>query len=110
MLSPVLDIPEYVEIVTDSDGTVTHIFKSVTKKLEIVCVDKKGKPIKPLAKGENPIQPGIPTNPEGPSNPSNPWALNILENPITPNTTAAGFGALIAGIVIAIRRFQKEDK
>lgn len=26
------------------------------------------------------------------------------------NTTAAGFGALIAGIVIVVRRFQKEDK
>ena len=56
------------------------------------------------------MQPGMPTNPEGPSNPNNPWALNILENPITPNSTAAGFGALITGIVIAVRRFQKEDK
>lgn len=50
MLSPELDTSKYVETVTDSDGTVTHIFKSVTKKLEIVCVEEKGKPIKPLAK------------------------------------------------------------
>ena len=54
MLSPELDISKYVETVTDSDGTVTHIFKPVTKKLEIVCVEEKGKPIKPLAKWENP--------------------------------------------------------
>ena len=50
MLSPELDTSRYVETVTDSDGTVTHIFKPVTKKLEIVCVEEKGKPIKPLAK------------------------------------------------------------
>ena len=56
MLSPELDISKYVEIVTDSDETVTHIFKTVTKKLEIVCVDEKDKPIKPLAKGENPAR------------------------------------------------------
>ena len=56
MLSPELDISKYVETVTDSDETVTHIFKTVTKKLEIVCVDEKDKPIKPLAKGENPAR------------------------------------------------------
>ena len=68
MLSPVLDIPEYeyVETVTDPDGTVRHIYKKVTKKTTpatpttekvlTTYVDENGNVIIPNENGEVPAK------------------------------------------------------
>ena len=46
---------ELVGTVTNKEtGKVTHIFKPVTKKPVTVWVDINGKPVKPLAEGDNP--------------------------------------------------------
>ncbi|KXU11184.1 hypothetical protein SMIDD22_01627 [Streptococcus mitis] len=46
---------ELVGTVTNKEtGKVTHIFKSSTKKPVTVWVDVNGKPVKPLAEGDNP--------------------------------------------------------
>ena len=46
---------ELVGTVTNQEtGKVTHIFKPVTKKPVTVWVDVNGKPVKPLAEGDNP--------------------------------------------------------
>jgi len=46
---------ELVGTVTNKEtGKVTHIFKPVTKKPVTVWVDVNGKPVKPLAEGDNP--------------------------------------------------------
>ena len=46
---------ELVGTVTNPEtGKVTHIFKPVTKKPVTVWVDVNGKPVKPLAEGDNP--------------------------------------------------------
>ena len=64
MLSPVLDIPEYeyVETVTDPDGTVRHIYRKVvkttptTEKVLTTYVDENGNVIVPNENGEVPAK------------------------------------------------------
>ena len=172
-------VPNYELVGTVKDpetGKVTHIFKPATKQIVTVWVDENGKPVRPLAKGDNPAglvsgyelvktikdpetgnvlhvfkpkgseKPGTPGqtpgNPgENPGTPGNPGTPNTPEKPMDPNspakpegerspvdvvksqfkrlantgnettnTAAAGFGALIAGIAVAVRRRQKKDK
>ena len=169
-------VPNYELVGTVKDpetGKVTHIFKPVTKGIVTVWVDENGKPVRPLAKGDNPAgtvsgyelvktivdpetgnvlhvfkpkgseKPGTPGTPgENPGNPGeNPGTPGTPEKPMDPNspakpegerspvdvvksqfkrlantgnestnTAAAGFGALLAGIAVAVRRRQKKDK
>ena len=172
-------VPNYELVGTVKDpetGKVTHIFKPATKQIVTVWVDVNGKPVRPLAKGDNPAglvsgyelvktikdpetgnvlhvfkpkgseKPGTPGqtpgNPgENPGTPGNPGTPNTPEKPMDPNSpakpegerspvdvvksqfkrlantgsettnsAAAGFGALLAGIAVAVRRRQKKDK
>ena len=88
------------------------------------------KPGNPGTPGENPGTPGqnlgTPANPEKPMDPNSPAKPEGERSPVdivksqfkrlantgneTTNTAAAGFGALIAGIAVAVRRRQKKDK
>ena len=169
-------VPNYELVGTVKDpetGKVTHIFKPATKQIVTVWVDENGKPVRPLAKGDNPAgsvsgyelvktikdpetgnvlhvfkpkgseNPGTPgQTPGNPGeNPGTPGTPNTPEKPMDPNssakpegerspvdvvksqfkrlantgnettnTAAAGFGALIAGIAVAVRRRQRKDK
>ena len=169
---------ELVGTVTNPQtGKVTHIFKPVTKGIVTVWVDENGKPVRPLAKGDNPAgtvsgyelvrtivdpetgnvlhvfkpkgsekpgtpgqtpgnpgenpgtpgqTPGTPNTPEKPMDPNSPAKPEGERSPVdvvksqfkrlantgneSTNTAAAGFGALLAGIAVAVRRRQKKDK
>ena len=172
-------VPNYELVGTVKDpetGKVTHIFKPATKQIVTVWVDENGKPVRPLAKGDNPagtvsgyelvktivdpetgnvlhvfkpkgsVKPGTPETPgenpgQNPGTPGNPGTPNTPEKPMDPNspakpegerspvdvvksqfkrlantgnestnTAAAGFGALLAGIAVAVRRRQRKDK
>ena len=51
------NVPNYELVGTVKDpetGKVTHIFKPATKQIVTVWVDENGKPVRPLAKGDNP--------------------------------------------------------
>ena len=83
-------------------------------------------------KPENPETPGTPETPEKPENPGKPMdpnspvkpegergSVGVVKSQVkrlantgseTTNLAAVGFGALIAGIALAVRRRQKEDK
>ena len=83
-------------------------------------------------KPENPETPGTPETPEKPENPGKPMdpnspvkpegergSVGVVKSQVkrlantgseTTNSAAVGFGALIAGIALAVRRRQKEDK
>ena len=173
------NVPNYELVGTVKDpetGKVTHIFKPASKGIVTVWVDENGKPVRPLAKGDNPagtvsgyelvktivdpetgnvlhvfkpkgsVKPGTPETPgqnpgQNPGTPGNPGTPNTPEKPMDPNspakpegerspvdvvksqfkrlantgnettnTAAAGFGALLAGIAVAVRRRQKKDK
>ena len=166
-------VPNYELVGTVKDpetGKVTHIFKPATKQIVTVWVDENGKPVRPLAKGDNPAgsvsgyelvetikdpvtgnvlhvfkpkgsekpgtpgqtpgnpgeNPGTPNTPEKPMDPNSPAKPEGERSPVdvvksqfkrlantgseTTNSAAAGFGALIAGIAVAVRRRQKKDK
>ena len=162
-------VPNYELVGTVKDpetGKVTHIFKPATKQKVTVWVDVNGKPVRPLAKGENPAgevsgyelvkiivdpetgnvlhvfkpkgsekpgtpgqtpgNPGTPNTPEKPMDPKSPAKPEGERSPVdvvksqfkrlantgneSTNTAAAGFGALLAGIAVAVRRRQKKDK
>ena len=173
-------VPNYELVGTVKDpetGKVTHIFKPATKQKVTVWVDVNGKPVRPLAKGENPAgevsgyelvktivdpetgnvlhvfkpkgsekpgtpgqtpgnpgenpgtpgqTPGTPNTPEKPMDPNSPAKPEGERSPVdvvksqfkrlantgneSTNTAAAGFGALLAGIAVAVRRRQKKDK
>ena len=167
-------VPNYELVGTVKDpetGKVTHIFKLATKQIVTVWVDENGKPVRPLAKGDNPAgsvsgyelvktikdpetgnvlhvfkpkgsekpgtpgqtpgenpgqNPGTPNTPEKPMDPNSPAKPEGERSPVdvvksqfkrlantgneTTNTAAAGFGALLAGIAVAVRRRQKKDK
>ena len=167
------NVPNYELVGTVKDpetGKVTHIFKPATKQIVTVWVDENGKPVRPLAKGDNPAgsvsgyelvrtivdpetgnvlhvfkpkgsekpgtpetpgenpgqNPGTPNTPEKPMDPNSPAKPEGERSPVdvvksqfkrlantgneTTNTAAAGFGALLAGIAVAVRRRQKKDK
>ena len=80
-------------------------------------------------KPENPETPGTPETPEKPGKPMDPnspvkpegerGSVGVVKSQVkrlantgseTTNSAAVGFGALIAGIALAVRRRQKEDK
>ena len=166
-------VPNYELVGTVKDpetGKVTHIFKPASKGIVTVWVDENGKPVRPLAKGDNPAgtvsgyelvktivdpetgnvlhvfkpkgsvkpgtpetpgqnpgqNPGTPNTPEKPMDPNSPAKPEGERSPVdvvksqfkrlantgneTTNTAAAGFGALLAGIAVAVRRRQKKDK
>ena len=156
-------VPNYELVGTVKDpetGKVTHIFKPATKQIVTVWVDENGKPVRPLAKGDNPAglvsgyelvktikdpetgnvlhvfkpkgsekpgeNPGTPNTPEKPMDPNSPAKPEGERSPVdvvksqfkrlantgneTTNTATAGFGALLAGIAVAVRRRQKKDK
>ena len=152
-------VPNYELVGTIKDpetGKVTHIFKPATKGKVTVWVDENGKPVRPLAKGDNPAgsvsgyelvktivdpetgnvlhvfkpkgseKPGTPNTPGKPMDPNSPAKPEGERSPVdvvksqfkrlantgneSTNTAAAGFGALLAGIAVAVRRRQKKDK
>ena len=93
--------------------------------------EKPGTPETP-EKPENPETPGTPGTPETPEKPGKPMdpnspvkpegergSVGVVKSQVkrlantgseTTNSAAVGFGALIAGIALAVRRRQKEDK
>ena len=96
--------------------------------------EKPGTPETPKTpeKPENPETPGTPETPEKPEKPGKPMdpnspvkpegergSVGVVKSQVkrlantgseTTNSAAVGFGALIAGIALAVRRRQKEDK
>ena len=161
------NVPNYELVGTVKDpetGKVTHIFKPATKQIVTVWVDENGKPVRPLAKGDNPAgsvsgyelvktikdpetgnvlhvfkpkgsekpgtpgtpgeNPGTPNTAEKPMDPNSPAKPEGERSPVdvvksqfkrlantgneSTNTAAAGFGALLAGIAVAVRRRQKK--
>ena len=74
----------------------------------------------PGTPGANPGTPGTPMDPNAPANPAGERGpVDVVKNELkrlantgseTTNSAAAGFGALIAGIALAVRRRQKKDK
>ena len=126
------DIPgyEFVRTITDENGNVKHVFKQVSRIPEesrtTIWVDENGNPIKPSEKGtrghgEVPGYEFIKTVVDKDGNVRHifrkvesvaPKAeVKRLANTgsETSNSAAAGFGALIAGIALAVRRRQKND-
>ena len=131
---PKKEIPGYrfVETKKLPNGDVEHVYEKVTPPTPVVekitvWVDENGKEIKPTEKGTK--DPGeIPgyelvktyvdengnvrhifrkvTSPEVKA----PVKRLANTGSETSNSAAAGFGALIAGIALAVRRRQKEDK
>ena len=110
--------------VTEGTTEVTYVYKEIKE-------EKPGQT--PGNPGEKPGQtPGTPGNPRTPNTPEKPMDPNSPAKPEgerspvgvvksqfkrlantgneTTNTAAAGFGALIAGIAVAVRRRQKKDK
>ena len=118
---------ELVGTVKDSEtGNTLHVFKPKGS-------EKPGNPGNPGENSETPGTPGIlGENPGTPNTPEKPMDSNSPAKPEgerssvdavksqfkrlanagneTTNTAAAGFGALIAGIAVAVRRRQKKDK
>ena len=121
---------EFVRTVTDKDGNVRHIFKPVTRipdeNRNTTWVDENGNPLKPSEKGtkEAGKVPGyefVRTEVDKEGNlvhifrkvmdsveKVQPKRLaNTGESGV--DTGLAGFGALIAGIAVAVRKRQRKD-
>jgi len=121
---------EFVRTVTDKDGNVRHIFKPVTRIPEenrtTTWVDENGNPLKPSEKGtkEAGKVPGYEfvrtvvdkegnlvhvfrkvTNSDEKVQPKR--LANTGEGGV--DTGLAGFGALLAGIAVAVRKRQRKD-
>ena len=121
---------EFVRTVTDNDGNVRHIFKPVTRIPEenrtTTWVDENGNPLKPSEKGtkEAGKVPGYEfvrtvvdkegnlvhvfrkvTNSDEKVQPKR--LANTGEGGV--DTGLAGFGALLAGIAVAVRKRQRKD-
>ena len=131
---PKKDIPGYrfVETKKLPNGDVEHVYEKVTPPTPVVekttvWVDENGKEIKPTEKGTK--DPGkipgyelVKTYVDENGNvrhifrkvmsPKVKASVKRLANTgsETSNSAATGFGALIAGIALAVRRRQKEDK
>ena len=122
--NPAGEVPGYELVGTKVDpatGNLLHVFKP---KGSVTPGTNPGMP------GENPGTPG--QNPGTPANPEKPMDPNAPANPAgergpvdvvkdefkrlantgseTTNSAAAGFGALIAGIALAVRRRQNKNK
>ena len=109
--------------VTEGTTEVTYVYKEIKE-------ETPEKPEKPGTPGQTPgnpgEKPGTPNTPEKPMDPNSPAKPEGERSPVdvvksqfkrlantgneTTNTAAAGFGALIAGIAVAVRRRQKKDK
>ena len=121
---------EFVRTVTDKDGNVRHIFKPVTRipdeNRNTTWVDENGNPLKPSEKGtkEAGKVPGYEfvrtivdkegnlvhvfrkvTNSDEKVQPKRLANTGATET----NTGLAGFGALLAGIAVAVRKRQRKD-
>ena len=115
------DGKKYVLVPTATKGAETG--KVTEGTTEVTYVYKEIKEEKP---GQTPGNPGTPNTPEKPMDPNAPAKPEGERSPVgvvksqfkrlantgneTTNTAAAGFGALIAGIAVAVRRRQKKDK
>ena len=106
--------------VTEGTTEVTYVYKEIKE-------ETPEKPEKPGTPGQTPgnpgENPGTPNTPEKPMDPNSPAKPEGERSPVdvvksqfkrlantgneTTNTAAAGFGALIAGIAVAVRRRQK---
>ncbi len=121
---------EFVRTITDENGNVKHVFKSASRIPEAsritIWVDENGNPIRPSEEGtrdhgEVPGYEFVKTIVDKDGNVRHifrkvetvaPKAeVKRLANTgsETSNSAAAGFGALIAGIALAVRRRQKND-
>ena len=109
--------------VTEGTTEVTYVYKEIKE-------ETPEKPEKPGTPGQTPgnpgEKPGTSNTPEKPMDPNSPSKPEGERSPVdvvksefkclantgneTTNTAAAGFGALIAGIAVAVRRRQKKDK
>ena len=126
------DVKKYVLVPTATKGAetgkVTEGTTEVTYVYKEIKEEKPGQtPGNPGEKpGQTPGNPGTPNTPEKPMDPNSPAKPEGERSPVgvvksqfkrlantgneTTNTAAAGFGALIAGIAVAVRRRQKKDK
>ena len=118
------DGKKYVLVPTATKGAETG--KVTEGTTEVTYVYKEIKEEKPGQTPGNPGNPGTPNTPEKPMDPNSPAKPEGERSPVgvvksqfkrlantgneTTNTAAAGFGALIAGIAVAVRRRQKKDK
>ena len=107
--------------VTEGTTEVTYVYKEIKEEKPGQTPGNPGE--KP---GQTPGNPGTPNTPEKPMDPNAPAKPEGERSPVgvvksqfkrlantgneTTNTAAAGFGALIAGIAVAVRRRQKKDK
>ena len=121
--------------VTEGTTEVTYVYKEIKEEKPGQTPGNPGeKPgqtpgnpgEKPGQTPGNPGNPGTPNTPEKPMDPNSPAKPEGERSPVgvvksqfkrlantgneTTNTAAAGFGALIAGIAVAVRRRQKKDK
>ncbi|MDU3923843.1 MAG: MucBP domain-containing protein, partial [Staphylococcus aureus] len=114
--------------VTEGTTEVTYVYKEIKEEKPGQTPGNPGeKPGQtPGNPGENPGTPGTPNTPEKPMDPNSPAKPEGERSPVdvvksqfkrlantgneTTNTAAAGFGALIAGIAVAVRRRQRKDK
>ena len=115
--------------VTEGTTEVTYVYKEIKEETPENPGEKPGNPGTPGTPGENPGtpgNPGTPNTPEKPMDPNSPAKPEGERSPVdvvksqfkrlantgneTTNTAAAGFGALIAGIAVVVRRRQKKDK
>ena len=118
--------------VTEGTTEVTYVYKEIKEEKP----EKPGTPETPEKPGqtpgnpgeklETPGNPGTPNTPEKLMDPNSPAKPEGERSPVdvvksqfkrlantgseTTNTAAAGFGALLAGIAVAVRRRQKKDK
>ena len=116
---------EFVRTIIDENGNVKHVFKPVSRIPEAsrttIWVDENGNPIRPSEEGtrdhgEVPGYEFIKTIVDKDGNVRH--IFRKVETEVkrlantgseTSNSAAAGFGALIAGIALAVRRRQKKD-
>ena len=118
--------------VTEGTTEVTYVYKEIKEEKS----EKPGTPETPEKPDQTPGNPGEkPGTPGNPGTPNTPEKLMDPNSPAKPegerrpvdivksqfkrlantgnettNTAAAGFGALLAGIAVAVRRRQKKDK
>ena len=97
----------------DENGKVTEGTTEVTYVYKEIKEETPEKPEKPGKPGK-PMDPNSPVKPEGERG-----SVGVVKSQVkrlantgseTTNSVAVGFGALIAGIALAVRRRQKEDK
>ena len=121
---------EFVRTITDENGNVKHVFKPVSRIPEAsrttIWTDENGNPIRPSEEGtrnhgEVPGYEFIKTIVDKDGNVRHIFRKVETVTPKTEvkrlantgsetsNSAAAGFGALIAGIALAVRRRQKKD-